>query len=356
MSQPPELPDVSLLIPTYKGARLIGETLDSLRRQTLTNWEAVIVDDCSPDDTRQVLAGLTDPRFRVFHAEVNGGPVRTRNLALSHARGRHVAGLDQDDLCHPERLARQVAFLDANPQVVLVGSAANILENGSVRPWTAYPPVTTPLLLQWLLTIENPLAWSTVMVRGQVARSLHPFTRPEILYAEDFDLYHRLSRLGQLARIDLPLLTYRRHGGGASQMFTDTMNASAARVLEEAYAPRFGDNAALIAGLVARHLLRGEPVNSRVELQLLGDAISALLQDFIATHRPDRDSRRLIKWETARRWSNVSRAALRSGTLSFADTVAVRPAHLGLGYAGPEELLASGLIGGMRAARRKRAG
>ncbi|RDE04889.1 glycosyltransferase family 2 protein [Sphingomonas aracearum] len=356
MSQPPATPDVSLLIPTYNGAALIGETLESLQRQTLTNWEAVIVDDCSPDHTREVLAGLTDPRFRVLHAEKNGGPVRTRNLALAHARGRHVAGLDQDDLCHPERLSRQVAFLDAHPDVVLVGSAANILENGITRAWAAYPPVTTPLLLEWLLQIENPLAWSTVMVRGEVARSLHPFTRPEILYAEDFDLYHRLSRIGRLARIDLPLLTYRRHGAGASQRFTDTMNASAARVLAEAYAPRFGDNAGMIAGLVARHLLRGQPVADRATLQLLGDTISALLQDFIATRAPDRDSRRLIKWETARRWSRISRAALRSGALSFADTVAVRPAHLGLGYAGPEELLASGLIGGVRGARRRRAG
>ncbi|MFX6250146.1 hypothetical protein ABTF88_19140, partial [Acinetobacter baumannii] len=93
--------------------------------------------------------------------------------------------------CLPERLARQVAYLDTHPDIVLVGSAAEVLDQGSVRA-SRLPSVTTPALIEWLLQIGNPLVWSSVMLRADAARTLHPFTRPERVYAEDFDLYHRL--------------------------------------------------------------------------------------------------------------------------------------------------------------------
>src|SRR3546814_18919155 len=91
-----------------------------------------------------------------------------------------------------------------------------------------------------MMRIRNPLVWSSVMLRGDAARRLDPFTRPEILYAEDFDLYHRMARLGRIARIDEELLLYRVHEGGASQRYHDTMIASATRVLAEAHRPTLG--------------------------------------------------------------------------------------------------------------------
>src|SRR3546814_9284848 len=102
-----------------------------------------------------------------------------------------------DLICLPDRFARQVAYLDANPETVLVGSAAGTLCDGVTRPST-HEPVTTPLLVEWMMRIRNPLVWSSVMLRGDAARRLDPFTRPEILYAEDFDLYHRMARLGRI--------------------------------------------------------------------------------------------------------------------------------------------------------------
>src|SRR3546814_15278609 len=84
------------------------------------------------------------------------------------------------------------------------------------RSPSTHEPVTTPLLVEWMMRIRNPLVWSSVMLRGDAARRLDPFTRPEILYAEDFALYHRMARLGRIARIDEELLLYRVHQGGAA--------------------------------------------------------------------------------------------------------------------------------------------
>lgn len=345
-------PTVSIVMAAYNGAALLPATLASLQRQTFGDFEIVVVDDCSTDDTRAVLAGWDDPRLRVIHAETNGGPVRARNRAFAAARGRYIAGLDQDDLCAPERFARQVAYLDAHPEVALLGTAAQVLEDGVLKR-APHVAATSPALVRWLLHIENPLVWSSVMLRADVARRLEPFTRPDILYAEDFDLYHRIGALGQVARLDQELLIYRRHAGGASQRYETAMLDSAARVLEGAYRPVLGDLSPRIAGLIVRHVMHGLPVPDRSTLSELGTAIIALQDAYLTLEACEAADVRLIRWETARRWAGMARGALRAGTISLADALAVRPDHLGLGHAGFEELMWSRLIGTARGAIRR---
>ena len=337
-------PTVSVVMAAYNGAALIGETLASLSVQTFGDLEVLVVDDRSTDDTREVVRAWPDPRVRLIELEQNGGPVRARNRGVAEARGRYIAGLDQDDLCLPTRFAAQVAWLDANPSMALLGTQVEWLQGGHVAP-SRYPVHTTPALLAFLTGLENPLAWSSVMVRAEAARALDPFTRPELLYAEDFDLYHRIRKHGGIARLDEPLLLYRRHEGGASQRFTDTMERSAARVLAEAHAPVFGDEAPAVAELLVVHLMRGDPVLDRTTLIRLGAVLTRLQAAFLDRHPCDATDLRLIKWETARRWATIGRTGLRAGTLSLADVMAVRPDHLGLGHAGLDALLLSRTVG-----------
>lgn len=345
-------PLVSVVIPAYNGTAFIGETLASLAAQTLTDWEAIVVDDRSTDATRDLVRGWSDRRVRLVEQSENGGPVRARNRGVAAARGRYIAGLDQDDLCRPERLALQVAYLEAHPDVVLVGAQAEQLRDGRVSPMH-YAALTTPDLIAWLSWIENPIVWSTVMLRGETARALDPFTRPEAVYAEDFDLYHRIAPHGRIARIDRPLLVYRQHAGGVSKRFVDTMQRAATQVLAERHAALLGDvEAAELARLLVIHNMGGAPVPDRASLLRLGRGIATLQHAFLERERPDRESARLIRWETARRWARIGRAGLRSGSVGLADVVAARPPHLGLGYAGVETLLWSGAIGAVRRLRR----
>ena len=345
-------PAISVLMAAYNGAELLPETLESLRRQTFGNFEVIVVDDCSSDATRELVRHWPDPRVRLIELAQNGGPVRARNRAFAEARGRYVAGLDQDDLCHPERFARQIAYLDAHPDTVLLGSATKVLEDGVTLP-SPHVAHTTPTLLRWLIRIENPLVWSSVMVRADAARRLDRFTRPDILYAEDFDLYHRLSRLGTIARLDVPLLSYRRHAGGASQRYETTMLGNARRVLAENYTAVFGENAADAAALVVEHLMHRQPVPDRATLARVGRILRQLQEAFLAEAPVDEGDLRLVRWTTARRWASVSRVSLRAGTIGMRDALAVRPAHLGLGHAGIEELLWARLIGRARRATRR---
>lgn len=345
-------PAISVVMAAYNGAGLIVETLETLRAQSFGDFEVIIVDDCSTDDTIAVIRGFDDPRIRLIAAEKNQGVVASRNRGFAEARGRYIAALDHDDLCHPQRFAKQVAYLEANPGTVLVGTAASILENGVVLPGSL-APVTTPALVEWLLRIENPLVWSSVMIRGDAARKLDPFTRPDMVFAEDYDLYHRIGRLGTIARLDEELVTYRRHTGGASQRHIDAMTGRATDVLTEAYAGLFGEEARATADLVVRHVMGQRPVPDRATFRRLGDALVTLQDDFLATHRPDPNSRSLIRWETARRWARIGRIGLRTGQLDLGDAVAVRPDHLGLGYAGIDDLVMSRLVGTARSVQRR---
>lgn len=339
-------PTVSIVVPAYDGTAWLPATLDSLRTQTFGDWEAIVVDDCSTDGTCELVSAWPDPRVRLLALERNGGPVMARNRGVAAARGRYIAALDQDDLCRPERLARQVAYLDAHADCALLGTQVEFLRDGMVSPST-YPVATTPGLIDWLLAIENPLAWSSVMTRAAVARQLTPFTRPERLYAEDFDLYQRVRRFGEIARLDAPLVLYRQHAGGVSKRFADAMRVQAKTVMTERHAA-LGEGAAPAAALLVRHVMGGEAVPDRATLAELGALIGQLQADHLAKHRPEAETRRLIRWETARRWARIGRTGLRSGTLSLADVLAVRPPHLGLGYAGAAALAAAGVVGGGR--------
>lgn len=345
-------PAVSVVIAAYNGAGLIGATLASLSRQRFSDFEVVVVDDGSADATRGVVLGWPDPRVRLVALPANGGVVQARNRGVAEARGRYIAALDQDDLCHPDRLGRQVAFLEDNPAVALVGSAANVLtERGMVIPMRAGLRRTTPLLLGWLLRIGNPLVWSSVMMRGEAARALTPFNRPDRLFAEDLDLYHRIGAYGAVARIDDPLVTYRRHAGGASQRYEERMLAAAGLTLAEAARPVFGDRAAEVAGLFVRHLMHGEPAPDAATLARLGMALVAARLAYLDIAQPDALDRRLIDRITAVRWRHAVRAAVRSGAIG--GRAALDAARVGPVPARLDQLAWGGIVGSARRLARR---
>ena len=105
---------VSIIMPTYNCARFICESIDSVLAQTYTNWELIIVDDSSTDNTAEMVANFNDPRIHYLRNEQNEGAALTRNKALRAAKGRYIAFLDSDDLWHPDKLERQIAFMEQN--------------------------------------------------------------------------------------------------------------------------------------------------------------------------------------------------------------------------------------------------
>lgn len=105
---------VSIIMPTYNCGRFIRESIESVIAQTYTAWELLIVDDCSTDNTAEVVAAYKDSRIHYLRNEQNRGAALTRNRALREAKGRYIAFLDSDDLWLPEKLKKQIAFMEQN--------------------------------------------------------------------------------------------------------------------------------------------------------------------------------------------------------------------------------------------------
>ena len=105
---------VSIIMPSYNTAKYIKNSVNSVLAQTYQNWELLIVEDCSTDNTMEVLSTFDDERIKVFVNERNSGAALSRNFALRQAKGRWIAFLDSDDIWHPQKLEKQIAFMEQN--------------------------------------------------------------------------------------------------------------------------------------------------------------------------------------------------------------------------------------------------
>ena len=118
----PTGPAISLIMPVYNGRRHLPAAIDSIRRQTLTDWELIVVDDGSTDDSPEITEGYRDRRIRSLRLDRNRGVAAALNAGLEHAAGTFIARMDADDLSHPQRLAVQAAFLDSHDDVTVCGA------------------------------------------------------------------------------------------------------------------------------------------------------------------------------------------------------------------------------------------
>ncbi len=128
MTQESKTPLVSVLMPMFNASRYLHEVIDSILVQSFTDYEFLIVDDGSNDDSVAIARSYEDGRIRVL-AEPHLGLVATRNKCLTEARGRYMAWTDADDRSAPERLLKQVTFMEANPQIVAVGTWAQAIDS-----------------------------------------------------------------------------------------------------------------------------------------------------------------------------------------------------------------------------------
>lgn len=116
------LPSVTILMPVYNGERFLRQTIESILNQTFTDFEYLIIDDASTDTSRDIIRCFNDPRIRLVENVKNDGLIKTLNRGLALAQGEYIARQDQDDISHPTRIEKQFAFLNDNPEIVLLGT------------------------------------------------------------------------------------------------------------------------------------------------------------------------------------------------------------------------------------------
>ncbi|MBI5878482.1 MAG: glycosyltransferase family 2 protein [Chloroflexi bacterium] len=209
-STPPATPAVSVLMAVYNGARYLRAAVDSILAQTLTDFEFIIVDDGSTDDTAQILAAYDDPRIVRLHNETNIGLTRALNRGLAVTRGTYIARQDADDASTPERLARQAAFLSAHDRVGLVGSGARWVDADD-RPLQDWVPLTDCAAIHATLLWTIPFLHGTFMFRRACLLDLSGGYDESYPVAQDCDLLLRLTERWDAANLPDLLYLHRRH-------------------------------------------------------------------------------------------------------------------------------------------------
>ena len=309
-------PRVSVLMTTYNGEHFIAESIDSVLGQSFGDFELIVVDDNSTDNTRAILARYGDPRIRILHNATNLGVVGARNRGFAVLRGAYVATLDHDDLWVPTRLRAGVDCLDGNPGTVLVATRTKVLVDGSLgAPARTFSGIS-PLLFHWILLMTCPVVYSSLLFRGDAARRDDgTFLRPDLRYADDHELMLRLASAGRVEVLDEGLTIYRVHGANTTRRVYDEMHLKAVTMLTEAYARFLGDDAADAARLVALHVTRGYPVPDRRTSRRLGGLLARLVDAFIKTYHPDARDRARIERHAGEMYWRVLRASIRGGQI-----------------------------------------
>ncbi len=203
-------PRVSIIIPAYNRANMILTALKSVLAQTYPDWEAIVVDDGSSDNTREVVAGVKDARVRYIYQENKGLP-GARNAGIRASSGEYVAFLDSDDAFLPEKLALQVPVLDANPDLCLVAGGfievdMNMRPLHEIRPWVKNPTLD---LLDWVRTCSFCVG-SPLVRRGWLERA--GLFDENMRYVEDWDLWLRMASMGcHMQWLKKPVYLYRMH-------------------------------------------------------------------------------------------------------------------------------------------------
>ena len=220
-------PAITVLMPVYNGAKYLNESIDSILNQTFSDFEVFIIDDASTDDSVKIIKSYDDNRIRLVENKKNLGQSETLNKGLRLAKGKYIARMDQDDISMPERLKKQMEFMDECPNIGVCGSW--------IQHFGKYDYLT-PLELDddsikiKLLTNQN-LAHPSVMIRKSTLVKYQLNYDPTFTVAMDYDLWVRMFEYCSFANLPDPLLKYRMHNNQNSKKSGEQNYAETSRVL-----------------------------------------------------------------------------------------------------------------------------
>lgn len=233
MSQNLNQPLVSIVMPTYNQERFIGKAIQSVLDQTYQNWELIVVNNFSTDQTKSIVEGFSEPRVKMIDFANQGVIAASRNLAIKSASGAFIAFLDSDDYWTPTKLALCLAKIDQGFDLVCHGEYFFSDGSEAFKP-TEYGPESDCGFAK-MLAHGNCLSTSAIVVKKSVLDAVGVFDENRIYNtAEDFDLWLRVSRSGYKVGILSDMLGYYRiHAGSASA--SNLKNAKATLAVLEKY-------------------------------------------------------------------------------------------------------------------------
>lgn len=193
-------------MPVYNSELYLREAVDSILNQTFSDFELLIIDDASTDQSVAIIQSYTDSRIHLIQKPENTGYTQSLNMGLAIAKGEFIARMDSDDISLPTRFEQQIAYLDAHPDVLLCGTQFQFIGSN----WTSKQPLSYEELKVKLIT-ASCILHPSVCFRTSFFRENNIFYDIQKEPAEDYDLWTRLIFMGKMVNLDTVLLQYRRH-------------------------------------------------------------------------------------------------------------------------------------------------
>lgn len=203
-------PKVTVLMPVYNGEPYVMEAIDSILGQTFGDFELLVINDCSTDGSAAIIEKIVDERIRVVHNPANLGLAATLNKGIGLARGSYLARMDQDDIATPDRLQRQVAYMDAHPDVAICGCGVEVFyeDGGTHRHY--YPLSYDGIKVEALF--NSPVSHPGALLRKRILNE-HAYRYDETPHAvEDYELFSRILHRHRVVNLPYFLLRYRVSG------------------------------------------------------------------------------------------------------------------------------------------------
>jgi glycosyltransferase involved in cell wall biosynthesis len=198
-------------MPVLNAEKYVGTAIQSILSQTYRDFELLVIDDGSTDRTAEIVRSFRDHRIQHSTNPGNMGVVFTLNKGLKSSRGEFICRMDADDIAKPERIAHQIEYLDAHPDIMLLGTACDIIDEFGKRIGCERYPATHDEIMRTIF-VHNPFCHGTVLIRASVLKEVGDYDS-RFLHNEDYDLWLRIASRHLTANLDEPLVMRRLHGG-----------------------------------------------------------------------------------------------------------------------------------------------
>jgi glycosyltransferase involved in cell wall biosynthesis len=211
---------ITVLMPAYNAARFLDESVRSILEQTFRDLELLLIDDASSDDSAAALSRFRDPRLRVLRNSRNIGIAATLNRGIEEACGEYIARMDADDIACPQRLERQLNFMERHPDVGVLGTWVRLF--GDQPRVIVRQPIGADVVKAYLV-FDNPLFHPTVMMRRSVLLERNLRYNPEFSRTEDYELWMRAATCCRLDNLPEALVRMRVHSANITTTTRETM-------------------------------------------------------------------------------------------------------------------------------------
>jgi glycosyltransferase involved in cell wall biosynthesis len=219
------LPLVSIILPAYNCEKYISEAVNSILQQVYDNFELIIINDGSTDNTSSILASISDQRMRVLNNDGNKGLIYSLNRAIDESKGEFIARMDADDIATNDRIEKQVHWLLHHPDTAAVGTFIKIIDEQSVEKgeWLLDRQTSTHDAIKKVMPKENCLAHPTMMIRADILKRYKYSESQKNI--EDYDLWLRMLADGLvIEKVPQQLLFYREHSTSVTSTFLRNKN------------------------------------------------------------------------------------------------------------------------------------